>query len=198
MSSGAKTRCNGAIRNSAISGRLITMIALSIPSFRKPRNDKEYTVYEIHITKPNGREVIKERRYREFDDFHKQISKIVHEPLHFPSMKIPKPLNTSSRFLESRREALEKYLRTVCSFIGISEVHDLLTQFLDISLPQHFQNVDVSRASSTEELDAYNDEVTRFAHQPLMCFISDPFKDRNSNNPLPDIVLQGTLKGLYG
>lgn len=174
------------------------MIALSIPSFRKPRNDKEYTVYEIHITKPNGREVTTERRYREFYDFQKQISKIVHEPLHFPSTKLPKPLNTSLRFLESRREALEKYLRNLVSFIGISEVHNLFSQFLETSLPQHCHNLDSSRASSIEELDAYNDELPRLTHQPLMCFINDPFKDNKGNNPLPDIVLQGTLKGLYG
>lgn len=174
------------------------MIALSIPSFRKPRDDKEYTVYEIHITKPSGREVITERRYREFDDFHKQVGKVVHEPLHFPSMKLPKPLNTKSRFLESRREALEQYLRNLVAFIGIIEVHDLLTQFLDTSLPQHTYNLDYSRASSIEELDGYYDEVPRLTHQPLMCFISDPFKDTNGKNPLPDIVLQGTLKGLYG
>lgn len=173
------------------------MIALSIPSFRKVKDDKEYTVYEIHITKPNGREVVIERRYSEFYDFNKQVGKYVHESLHFPSKRLPKPLNTSSRFLQSRRDALEQYLRNLVSFIWISEVHDLLTEFLDIILPQHV--LDSSRASSMEELDGYDDDRPRLTHQPLVCFIKDPFKDNYcSTNPLPDVVLQGIVKGLYG
>ncbi|KAL9963479.1 hypothetical protein ACROYT_G026990 [Oculina patagonica] len=172
------------------------MIALSIPRFRKLK-DKEYTVYEIHITKPNGREVTSEKRYSEFYDFNKQVGKFVHDHLHFPSKKLPKPLNTSSRFLESRREALEQYLRNLVSHIGITEVHDLLTQFLDTNLPQHV-NLDSSRTSSLEELDGFQDEVPKLTHQALVCFINDPFKDNCDANPLPNIVLEGTLKGLYG
>lgn len=173
------------------------MITLSIPRFRKPK-DKEYTVYEIHITKPNGREVAIEKRYSEFYEFNKQVGKFVHEHLHFPSKKLPKPLNTSSRFLESRREALEQYLRNLVLFIEINEVHDLLTQFLDTTLPQHVHNFDSSRASSMEELDGFEDERPRLTHQPLMCFIKDPFKDNFDANPLPNVVLEGTLKGVYG
>lgn len=173
------------------------MITLSIPRFRKVK-DKEYTVYEIHITKPNGREVIIDKRYSELYDFNKQVGKLVHDHLHFPSKKLPKPLNSSSRFLESRREALEKYLINLVSFIEIAEVHDLLTQFLDTNLPLHVHHLDSSRASSMEEVDGYEDEGPRLTHQPLVCFIKDPFKDNCDENPLPNVVLEGTLKGLYG
>ena len=179
------------------------MLDLSIPSFRKVKDDKEYTVYEIHITLPNGREVITERRYSEFYDFHKQVGKVLVQDhrnhLHFPSKKMPKPLNTNPRFLESRREALEQYLKNLVSFIEISEVHDLLTQFLDTSLPQHLHpNLDSSIPSSMDELDRYEDEGPRLSHQPLMCFTKDPFKENYDANPLPNVVLKGILEGLYG
>lgn len=178
------------------------MLDLSIPSFRKVKDDKEYTVYEIHITKPNGREVVTERRYSEFYDFHKQVGKFVQDHrhhLHFPSKKMPKPLNTNPRFLESRREALEQYLRNLVSFMEITEIHDLLTQFLDTSLPQHVHNnLDSSRATSMDDLDVYEEIGPRLTHQPLMCFIKDPFKDNCDANPLPNVVLKGTLEGLYG
>lgn len=177
------------------------MITLSIPSFRKVRDESEsgYFVYEIHVTKPSGREVILERRFQEFYEFNKQIGKTVSHPPHFPSKKLPKPLNTSSRFLESRRVALEQYLRDLVPMIGISEVHDLLAQFLDTNLPRNIQQLDSSRASSFEELDGYADEGPRLTHQPLVCYINDPFKDQDcGTNPLPDVVLQGTLEGLYG
>ena len=178
------------------------MLGLSIPSFRKVKDDEEYTVYGIHITLPNGREVITERRYSEFDDFHKQVGKLLvqdtRHKLHFPSKKRPKPLNTNPRFLEFRRKGLEQYLRNLVSFIEISEVHDLLAQFLDTSLPQHVHNnLDSSRASSTDELDRYEDEGPRLTHQPLMCFTKDPFKDNFDVNPLPNVVLKGILEGLY-
>lgn len=180
------------------------MLDLSIPSFRKVKDDKEYTVYEIHIILPNGREVITERRYSEFYDFHKQVGKLLEQDhrhhLHFPSKKMPKPLNTNPRFLESRREALEQYLKNLVPFLEISEVHDLLTQFLDTSLPQHVHNnLDLSRTSSMDEVDRYETEGPRLSHQPLMCFTKDPFKDKIfDTNPLPNVVLRGILEGLYG
>lgn len=179
------------------------MLDLSIPSFRKVKDDKEYTVYEIHIILPNGREVITERRYSEFYDFHKQVGKLLEQDhrhrLHFPSKKMPKPLNTNLRFLESRREALEQYLKNLVPFLEISEVHDLLTKFLDTSLPQHVHNnLDLSRESSMDEVDRYENEGPRLSHQPLMCFTKDPFKDNCDTNPLPNVVLRGILEGLYG
>ena len=179
------------------------MLGLSIPSFRKVKDEQEYTVYEIHITLPNGREVITERRYSEFYDFHKQVGKLLEQDhrhhVHFPSKKMPKPLNTNPRFLESRREALEQYLRNLVSFIEISEVHDLLTQFLETSLPHHaHNNLDSSRASSMDELHRYEDEGPRLSHQPLMCFTKDIFIDNYDANPLPNVVLKGILEGLYG
>ena len=177
------------------------MIALSIPSFRKVRDEDEsgYFVYEIHVTKPSGREVVLERRFQEFYEFNKQVGKTVNRPPHFPSTKLPKPLNTSSKFLESRRVALEKYLRNLLPLIGISEVRDLLMTFLDTKLPQQIQNLDSSIQSSTEDLDGYADEGPRLTHQPLVCYINDPFKDYDcSSNALPNVVLQGTLEGLYG
>lgn len=179
------------------------MISLSIPSFRKVKDETEsgYFVYEIHVTKPSGREVTIERRFQEFYQFNKQVCKSVNNPPHFPSTKLPKPLNTNTRFLESRRAALEEYLRNLVSLIEISEVHDLLTRFLETNLPQHIrmQNLDYSRTSSIEDLDGYSVEGPKLTHQPLVCFVRDPFKDNVcSTNALPDVVLQGTLEGLYG
>lgn len=179
------------------------MISLSIPSFRKVKDETEsgYFVYEIHVTKPSGREVTIERRFQEFYQFNKQVCKSVNNPPHFPSTKLPKPLNTSTRFLESRRAALEEYLRNLVSLIEISEVHDLLTRFLETNLPQHIrmQNLDYSRTSSIEDLDGYSVEGPKLTHQPLVCFVRDPFKDYVcSTNALPDVLLQGTLEGLYG
>lgn len=174
------------------------MIALSIPSFRKVK-DEGYFVYEIHVTKPTGREVILERRFQEFYEFNKQVGKTVNNPPHFPSKKLPKPLNTSSRFLESRRVALEQYLRDLLPLIGISEVHELLTGFLDTNLPHHIQNLNSSRASSIDDLDGYTDEGPRLTHQALVCYSKDPFNDNEyTTNPLPNVVLQGILEGLYG
>lgn len=174
------------------------MISVSIPSFRKVRVEG-FFVYEIHVTKPTGREVVLERRFQEFYEFNKQISKTVNNPPHFPSKKLPKPLNTNSRFLESRRAALEQYLRNLLPLIGIGEVHDLLTGFLDTNLPRHIQNLESSRASSIDDLDGYTGGP-RLCHQPLVCYVNDPFSDRvnHSTNPLPNVVLQGTLEGLYG
>lgn len=175
------------------------MISVSIPSFRKVR-DEGYFVYEIHVAKPTGREVVLEKRYQEFNEFHKQIGKTVSNPPHFPSKKLPRPLNTNPRFLESRRAALEQYLKNLLPMIGISEVHDLLTGFLDTILPRrHIPNVDSSRASSAEDLDGVAVGGPRLTHQPLVCYTVDPFHDRNyGTNPLPNVVLQGTLEGLYG
>ncbi|XP_068685160.1 sorting nexin-24-like [Montipora capricornis] len=174
------------------------MISVSIPSFRKVR-EEGFFVYEIHVTKPTGRQLIVERRFQEFYEFHKQIGKTVTNPPHFPSRKLPKPLNTNPRFLESRRAALEKYLRDLLRLINVTEVHDHLTGFLDTPLPPGSQNLNLSRTSSIDDLDGYGYQGPTLSHQPLVCYMDDPFKDcKDSTNPLPSIVLQGTLEALYG
>ena len=166
------------------------MFSLSIPSFRKVK-DSKYTVYEIRLIKPGGREVVLAKRFREFNDFHKQISKIVDAP-HFPSRKLPRPLNSNLRFLESRREALELYLRNLMSLTGVSEVRDLLGHFLDT------KNFDTPRTSSVEEITEEEEQLPRLTHMPVVCFTRDPFQEDHSPRRLPDIVLQGALDALYG
>ncbi|XP_015756673.1 PREDICTED: uncharacterized protein LOC107336126 [Acropora digitifera] len=179
--------------------RNYAMVSVCIPSFRKVK-DEGYFVYEIHVTKPTGRQLVLERRFREFNEFHKQITKTVNNPPHFPSWNPPRPLNTNSRFLESRRGALEQYLNDILALISVNEVLDLLNGFLDTQLIQRgAQNFNSSRTSSIEEIDGYGYQGPILSHQPVVCYIYDPFFDGNiSTNPLPNIVLQGTLEGLYG
>lgn len=171
------------------------MIILSIPGFRKV-NDS-HVVYQIQVLKPGGQNVV-ERRYREFDELNKKLKKLMNILPELPP-KRPSIHSKSSKFLESRREGLESYLRGVIQGLNEPCVNDLLSEFLETVLPSLSGS---QRASSTEELDGYEEEESRQTHQNVVCFSCDPFENAMSrygdNNALPDIVVTGVLAGLYG
>ncbi|EDO46056.1 predicted protein [Nematostella vectensis] len=173
------------------------MIRISIPKYRKIRDESgEYTVFEIRVARPGGQAMV-ERRYSEFSKFNKKLREII-EPPTLPPKTI---LNKSSRLLEARREGLEYYLQNL---IGIYEVYGLLGEFLDMVLPTATPSR--SRTSSIDDVDAEVDYVSQPTHQNLLLFTKDLVMEYFGNgengcmdrNSLPDTVIKGVLDGLYG
>lgn len=172
------------------------MIIISIPRYRKVRDDKgEYTVFEIHVARPGASNVV-EKRYSHFSKLDKTLRKIIYTP-NLP----PKTLmNKGSKLLETRREGLERYLQEL---IGTFEIYDILSEFLETRLPT--TSPSRPRTTSADDLDAEGYAVPQVTHQNLLHFTKDPvisFYQRDKNfiedwNCIPDAVIRGVLAGIY-
>lgn len=118
------------------------------------------------------------RRYSEFHALHKRIKKLYKVP-DFPSKRLP---NWRTRSLEQRRQGLEAYIQ------GILYLNqDVPKELLEFLRLRHFP-VD-PKASSWG---------TQMHHRPVISFCRDPYICIPSAVPLPDVVVNGVLQGLYG
>ena len=118
----------------------------------------------------------------------------------FPPKKLR---NTTPKVLETRRLALEHYLR---SFVRQCQkqyqpLPQVLLEFLDLA--SHLPKISVERVGSSS-VDTIN-EIVDFGsiqqnHRPIFGFTREPFlaeTTQGSNTGLPDIITQATLKYFY-
>ncbi|XP_076356574.1 sorting nexin-24-like isoform X2 [Tachypleus tridentatus] len=93
------------------------MIRAFIPSFRQAEGEHggHFTVYRIEVY-VSGRCQKIERRYRAFHALHKQLKRLVQTPS-FPPKKMR---NSSPKFIEQRRQALEHYVQS-CSCVPLTD-----------------------------------------------------------------------------
>ncbi|XP_033750325.1 sorting nexin-24-like [Pecten maximus] len=156
------------------------MIRVTVPSFRKvgDHNDS-YTVFNVEVCAA-GRLTNVEKRYSEFEDFHKQLKKIIRTP-EFPPKKVMK---WNPKVLEQRRIGLQLYLQGVVQNDYISKI---VQRFLCITL---------ANTTNMESL-THDDQEVSLSHQPMIGFQPDAFLLNNNKSSLRDIITEGVHRGLY-
>ncbi|XP_032273647.1 sorting nexin-22 isoform X2 [Phoca vitulina] len=108
----------------------------------------------------------------------------------FPSKRLP---NWRTRGLEQRRQGLEAYIQGVL-YLN-QDVPKELLEFLNL---RHFPTD--PKASSWGALGEFlpNDSSSQLHHRPVFGFHRDPYIRSPSPEPLPNVVVNGVLQGLYG
>nr|XP_025739811.1 sorting nexin-22 isoform X2 [Callorhinus ursinus] len=108
----------------------------------------------------------------------------------FPSKRLP---NWRTRGLEQRRQGLEAYIQGIL-YLN-QDVPKELLEFLNL---RHFPTD--PKASSWGALGEFlpNDSSSQLRHRPVFSFHRDPYICSPSPEPLPNVVVNGVLQGLYG
>ncbi|XP_032273652.1 sorting nexin-22 isoform X2 [Halichoerus grypus] len=157
------------------------MLEVHIPSVgpEDPRQspEKGHMVFRVEVL-CRGRRHTVQRRYSEFHALHKRIKKLYKVP-DFPSKRLP---NWRTRGLEQRRQGLEAYIQGVL-YLN-QDVPKELLEFLNL---RHFPT-DPKASSWGSQLH----------HRPVFGFHRDPYIRSPSPEPLPNVVVNGVLQGLYG
>ncbi|XP_076356573.1 sorting nexin-24-like isoform X1 [Tachypleus tridentatus] len=158
------------------------MIRAFIPSFRQAEGEHggHFTVYRIEVY-VSGRCQKIERRYRAFHALHKQLKRLVQTPS-FPPKKMR---NSSPKFIEQRRQALEHYVQEV---LRLQPLPKEVSVFL--SLPT------ISPSASLDSLEQLS-IGRKTTHQPILTFLPNPFSEPAYSGSLPDIVVDGVIMGMY-
>ncbi|XP_028637291.1 sorting nexin-22 isoform X2 [Grammomys surdaster] len=159
------------------------MLEVHIPSVgpeaEGPRQspEKGHMVFQVEVLYSGRRHTVP-RRYSEFHALHKRIKKRYKVP-DFPSKRLP---NWRTRGLEQRRQGLETYIQ------GILYLNqDVPKELLEFLRLRHFPTD--SKASSWS---------SQLQHRPAIGFCVDPYIYTPSPEPLPEVVVDGVLQGLYG
>lgn len=171
------------------------MLEVHIPSVgpeaEEPRQspEKGHMVFRVEV-RCRGRRHSVHRRYSEFHALHKRIKKLYKVP-DFPSKRLP---NWRTRSLEQRRQGLEAYIQ------GILYLNqDVPKELLEFLRLRHFP-VD-PKATSWGTLGEFlpsDSSSSQLHHRPVISFCRDPYICVPSPEPLPDVVVNGVLQGLYG
>ncbi|PVD20282.1 hypothetical protein C0Q70_20779 [Pomacea canaliculata] len=154
------------------------LIRVSVPSFRKVKEEDEtFTVFLVDVW-VSGRRHTVERRYTEFEDLHKQVKKMIKTP-EFPPKKV---LKWNNKVLEQRRHGLEAYLQGVvcCEAIPRPVLH-----FLEIKTEDDGFEFDMV------------DHSHKVVHQAVITFPENAFLQDIHRGTLPDIVAEGVTIGLF-
>uniref|UniRef100_A0A8C0NS00 PX domain-containing protein n=1 Tax=Canis lupus familiaris TaxID=9615 RepID=A0A8C0NS00_CANLF len=170
------------------------MLEVHIPSVGpeaedpRPSPEKGHMVFRVEVL-CRGRRHTVQRRYSEFHALHKRIKKLYKVP-DFPSKRLP---NWRARGLEQRRQGLEAYIQGV---VYLNQ--DVPKEFLEFLNLRHFPTD--PKASSWGALGEFlpNDSSSQLHHQPVISFRMDPYICSPSPEPLPNVVVNGVLQGLYG
>ncbi|XP_062948053.1 sorting nexin-22 [Cynocephalus volans] len=170
------------------------MLEVHIPSVGPeadgPRQSPEkcHMVFRVEV-QCSGRRHTVPRRYSEFHALHKRIKKLYKVP-DFPSKRLP---NWRTRGLEQRRQGLEAYIQ------GILYLNqDVPKELLEFLRLRHFPTD--PKASSWGTLGKFlpSDSSSQLHHRPVISFFTDPYICTPSPEPLPNVVVDGVLQGLYG
>ncbi|XP_037689658.1 sorting nexin-22 [Choloepus didactylus] len=149
--------------------------------------EKSHMVFRVEVL-CGGRRHTVPRRYSEFHALHKRIKKLYKVP-DFPSKRLP---NWRTRGLEQRRQSLEAYIQ------GILYLNqDVPKELLEFLRLRHFPTD--PKASSWGTLGEFlpNDCSSQLHHRPVISFCVDPYICSSSPEPLPSVVVNGVLQGLY-
>uniref|UniRef100_A0A8C5KK03 Sorting nexin 22 n=1 Tax=Jaculus jaculus TaxID=51337 RepID=A0A8C5KK03_JACJA len=169
------------------------MLEVHIPSVgpeaEGPRQspEKGHMVFRVEVL-CSGRRHTVPRRYSEFHALHKRIKKLYKVP-DFPSKRLP---NWRTRGLEQRRQGLEAYIQ------GILYLNqDVPKELLEFLRLRHFPTD--PKASNWGTLGKFLPSDSRtLLHRPVIRFCVDPYTYAPAPEPLPDVVVNGVLQGLYG
>nr|XP_030734829.1 sorting nexin-22 isoform X3 [Globicephala melas] len=107
----------------------------------------------------------------------------------FPSKRLP---NWRTRGLEQRRQSLEAYIQGIL-YLN-QDVPKELLEFLSL---RHLPIV--PKASSWGALGEFlpGNSSSQLYHRPVISFCMDPYICIPSPEPLPNVVVNGVLQGLY-
>ncbi|XP_005347802.2 sorting nexin-22 isoform X2 [Chionomys nivalis] len=150
--------------------------------------EKGHMVFQVEVLYSGRRHTVP-RRYSEFHALHKRIKKRYKVP-DFPSKRLP---NWRTRGLEQRRQGLETYIQ------GILYLNqDVPKELLEFLRLRHFPTD--SKASSWSTLREFlpSDNSSQLHHRPVIGFCMDPYIYTPPPEPLPEVVVDGVLQGLYG
>ncbi|XP_036747999.2 sorting nexin-22 isoform X1 [Manis pentadactyla] len=169
------------------------MLAVHIPSVgpetQEPRQspEKGHMVFRVEVLCCGRRHTVP-RRYSEFHALHKRIKKLYKVP-DFPSKRLP---NWRTRGLEQRRQGLEAYIQGVL-YLN-QDVPKELLEFLRL---RHFPADPKASSWSTSGEFLPSNSSSQLYHRPVISFCMDPYICIASPEPLPNMVVNGVLQGLY-
>nr|XP_030734828.1 sorting nexin-22 isoform X2 [Globicephala melas] len=191
----------GGVGDAAVSGRSAEssaasgacMLEVRIPSVgpeaegTRQSPEKGHMVFRVEVLY-HGRRHTVQRRYSEFHALHKRIKKLSKVP-DFPSKRLP---NWRTRGLEQRRQSLEAYIQGIL-YLN-QDVPKELLEFLSL---RHLPIV--PKASSWGALGEFlpGNSSSQLYHRPVISFCMDPYICIPSPEPLPNVVVNGVLQGLY-
>uniref|UniRef100_UPI00358FBFBF sorting nexin-24 isoform X2 n=1 Tax=Myxine glutinosa TaxID=7769 RepID=UPI00358FBFBF len=163
------------------------MLEVAVPAFSQEGSepDRGYTLFKVEVL-VNGRKHVVKKRYSEFYTLNKKLKKVIQTP-EFPSKHVR---NWIPKVMEQRRQGLDNYLQGLICQGG--EVPKPLLEFLGI---RHLPSM--LKTESLDSLDVYPED-TKLSHQPILGFSRDPYVFGTVTDGLPNIVVEGVLRGLYG
>ncbi|XP_006899680.1 PREDICTED: sorting nexin-22 [Elephantulus edwardii] len=169
------------------------MLEVHIPSVgpeaeeSKQSPEKGHMVFRVEVL-CRGRRHTVPRRFSEFHALHKRMKKLYKVP-DFPSKRLP---NWRTRGLEQRRQGLEAYIQGVL-YLN-QDVPKELLEFLRL---RHFPAD--PKAHSWGALGEFlpSNSSSQLRHRPVISFCMDPYLYTPSSEPLPNVVVNGVLQGLY-
>jgi len=178
-----------------------TKIRVLIPHHKLVvENGKSFTVYCIEVV-CDGKVTNVERRYSEFYELYKKLSKMMDAKISFPPKRILN--NKDIKLLEARKKGLELYLQTVL-YTFQDDVPERLLEFLAIPnyYDEHFEermNEDMDGSVDDENVMYQSAMNTQYN---MICFRKDAYlvptlKELEEEAILPDIVMRGCLDGIY-
>ncbi|XP_049761996.1 sorting nexin-22 isoform X6 [Elephas maximus indicus] len=138
--------------------------------------EKGHMVFRVEVL-CRGRRHTVPRRYSEFHALHKRIKKLYKVP-DFPLKRLP---NWRTRGLEQRRQGLEAYIQGVL--------------YLNQDVPKELLEFLRLRHLPTDpKANSWGCQLYR---RPVVSFCMDPYICTPSPEPLPNVVVNGVLQGLY-
>uniref|UniRef100_A0A8D0JKY0 Sorting nexin 22 n=1 Tax=Sus scrofa TaxID=9823 RepID=A0A8D0JKY0_PIG len=150
--------------------------------------DRGHMVFRVEVL-CRGRRHTVQRRYSEFHALHKRIKKLYRVP-DFPSKRLP---NWRTRGLEQRRQGLEAYIQGIL-YLN-QDVPKELLEFLSL---RHFPTDPKASSWGTLGHLLPDNSSSQLCHRPVISFCVDPYICIPPPGPLPDMVVNGVLQGLYG
>ncbi|XP_066885778.1 sorting nexin-22 isoform X2 [Kogia breviceps] len=161
--------------------------------------EKGHMVFRVEVL-CHGRRHTVQRRYSEFHALHKRIKKLSKVP-DFPSKRLP---NWRTRGLEQRRQSLEAYIQ-VCVGLTLLPL-SLLDQrcdngregilYLNQDVPKELlEFLNLRHLPIVPKASSWGSQLY---HRPVISFCMDPYICIPSPEPLPNVVVNGVLQGLYG
>ncbi|KAK2507063.1 hypothetical protein MC885_009720 [Smutsia gigantea] len=192
--------CSGRVRVPSFAlrgaGAVVQMLAVHIPSAgpetQEPRQSpgKGHMVFRVEVL-CRGRRHTVPRRYGEFHALHKRLKKLYKVP-DFPSKRLS---NWRTRGLEQRRQGLEAYIQHLG---GVRAKQQQASQrpacaWLFCPLAAMCQDV----GGCCRPLRSIPGASSQLYHRPVISFCMDPYTCIPFPEPLPNMVVNGVLQGLY-
>jgi hypothetical protein len=200
------------------------MFRVLIPKWEScESNGKEFVIYWIQVyDTTDGKCDTIRKRYRDFHRLNKKIKKLINISSVFPPKKVRNNMN--HKFVEQRREALEKYLQNI---LRMDSIPKEVLEFLNVSndcylrlerepiVPHlHESNqmntnhmntnsINYSNRISSNEMESNGIRYESNSY-PMIAFKHDinniccsTISQRSSSSSLNDIIINGVIDGFY-